>query len=70
MQQPINTGKAVPVHMKACMGGVGIAPLILNFGTIWRDITPRPLYSRRKNLWHLLNTRLVGSGRSGQFGEY
>jgi len=41
MQQPINTDKAVPVHMKACMGGVGIAPLILNLGTIWRDIMPR-----------------------------
>ena len=26
--------------MKAYMGGVGIAPLILNLGTIWRDITP------------------------------
>ena len=46
----------VPVHaMKAYRGNVGIAPLILNLGSIWRsvvDFTPQPL--GKHSFTHLL----------------
>jgi hypothetical protein len=54
--------------MKAYMDIGGTAPLILNFGTRWRQLvslTPRPLYP-----WYTLNRTLNGSKkRSGRFGE-
>ena len=46
--------KVVPVHaMKVYWGDRGIAPLILNLGTIWRwvvSFTPRPLYRWQRKL--------------------
>jgi hypothetical protein len=58
--------------MKAYWGG-GIAPRILDLGTIWRwvvSFTPRVLYPQGKSSWYPLDRRLGGpQTRSGRGGE-
>jgi hypothetical protein len=58
--------------MKICWGSEGIAPRILNLGTLWRlvvSFTPRPLYPRNPPRYPL-NRKLGGPqskfGRSGE----
>jgi hypothetical protein len=58
--------------MKARRGSVGMAPLILKPGTIWRRVinfTPWALYLGKEPR-HPLNTRTGGpQSRSERFGE-
>jgi hypothetical protein len=48
------------------LGSGGIAPRIIDLGTIWRwvaSFTPQPLYPQGKSPWYPLDRRLGGSQR-------
>jgi hypothetical protein len=55
------------------LGSGGIAPRILDLGTIWRwvvSFTPRPFHLQGKNAWYPLDRMLGGTqSRSGRGGE-
>jgi hypothetical protein len=60
------------MHAMEAGGGRGVAPLILNFGTVWRrvvNLTPRSLYTREKHRYQL-NRRLgLTQSRYGLLGK-